>query len=123
MGWAINVLALPVASVLTLACAVTAGAFCVSPALAAAPLLVASLAARALLTLVQTGRPFRSGRAPRPAFSWPAALLFALGLLGVALGVKRSGWLVAVALGAVLGRPLPRDATAAGAHCAPGGPW
>ena len=106
VGWATNVLALPVASVLTLACAVTAGAFCVSPALAAAPLLVASLAARALLTLVQTGAAVPLGTISSPGFPWPATVLFALGLLGVALGVKRSGWLVAVALGAVLGRPL-----------------
>jgi competence protein ComEC len=106
VGWATNVLALPVASILTLACAITAGAFCVSPALAAAPLLVASLAARALLRLVESGAAVPLGTVSSPGFPWPATVVFALGVLGAALGVRRSGWLVAVALGAVLGRPL-----------------
>ena len=106
VGWATNVLALPVASILTLACAITAGAFCVSPAFAAAPLLVASLAARALLRLVESGAAVPLGTVSSPGFPWPATVVFALGLLGAALGVRRSGWLVAVALGAVLGRPL-----------------
>ncbi|HZJ55177.1 MAG TPA: DNA internalization-related competence protein ComEC/Rec2, partial [Myxococcaceae bacterium] len=106
VGWAMNVLALPVASVLTLACAVTAGAFCLSPALAALPLAVASLAARALLALVSAGAAVPLGTLSSPAFPWPAALAFALGLLGVALGVRRSGWVVAATVAAVLARPL-----------------
>jgi len=106
VGWVVNVLALPVASVLTLACAVTAGAFCLSPALAAAPLLVASLSARALLALVRAGAEVPLGVLPSPSFSWPAAATFALGLLGVALGVRRAGWLVALAMAAVFSRPL-----------------
>ena len=106
VGWATNVLALPVASVLTLACALSAGAFCISPGLAAAPLLVASVAARALLALVRLGAGVPIGTLASPGFPWPATVAFALGLLGVALGVRRSGWLVAMALGAVLGRPL-----------------
>ncbi len=106
VGCVVNVLALPVASVLTLACAVTAGAFCLSPALAAAPLLVASLAARALLALVGAGAAVPLGVLPSPSFSWPAGAAFALGLLGVALGVRRSGWVVALAVAAVLARPL-----------------
>ena len=106
VGWATNVVALPVASVLTLASAVTAGVFCVSPALAAAPLLVASATARALLALVSAGAAVPLGTLSSPGFPWPATLAFALGLLGVALGVRRSGWVVALALAAVLGRPF-----------------
>jgi len=106
VGWATNVVALPVASVLTLACAITAGAFCVSPVLAAPPLWVASVAARALLALVRMGAAVPLGTVPSPGFPWPATVAFTLGLLGVALGVRRSGWLVALALGAVLGQPL-----------------
>jgi competence protein ComEC len=106
VGWATNVVALPVASVLTLACAITAGAFCVSPALATPPLLLASLAARALLALVRTGADVPMGTLASPGFPWPATIVFALGLLGVALGVRHCGWLVALALGTVLGRPL-----------------
>jgi competence protein ComEC len=102
----VNVLALPVASVLTLGCALTAGAFCLSPGLAAAPLVVASLAARALLALVRAGAEVPLGVLPSPSFSWPAAAAFGLGLLGVALGVRRAGWVVAVAMAAVLARPL-----------------
>ncbi|HVP62074.1 MAG TPA: DNA internalization-related competence protein ComEC/Rec2 [Myxococcaceae bacterium] len=105
VGWAVNVVALPVASVLTLACAVTAGAFCLSPALAAAPLWVASLAARALLALVRAGAAVPFGVLPSPSFSWPAAAAFGLGLLGVALGVRRAGWVVALAMAAVLAGP------------------
>lgn len=105
-GVAVNVLALPVASVLTLACALTAGAFLVAPALAAAPLPIASLAAQALLALVRAGASVPLGVLPSPGFPWPAALLFALGLLGVALGVRRAGWVAAVAMGVVLARPL-----------------
>ena len=117
VGWATNVVALPVASVLTLASAITAGAFCVSPELATAPLLVASLSARALLALVRTGAGVPMGTLSSPGFPWPATLAFALGLLGIALGVRRSGWVVAMALGAVLGQPLlesraPLDLTA-----------
>src|SRR5262249_10946562 len=106
VGWLTNVLALPVTSVLTLACAMTAGVYCVSPPLAAAPLWVASVAARALLALVRAGAAVPFGTLASPSFPWPATLAFALGLLGVALGVRRSGWLVALALAAVLGRPL-----------------
>jgi competence protein ComEC len=106
VGWVTNVITLPVASVLTLACAVTAGAFCISPGLAAAPLWVASVAARALLALVRTGAAIPLGTLSSPGFSWPAALVFGLGLLGVALGVRRSGWVVALAVAAVLGRPF-----------------
>ena len=106
VGWVTNVVALPVASVLTLASAVTAGVFCVSPALATAPLAVASLAARALLALVRVGAAVPLGTLSAPGFPWPATVVFALGLLGVALGVRRSGWVVALALAAVLGRPL-----------------
>ena len=46
------------------------------------------------------------GVLPPPSFAWPAAFAFALGLLGVALGVRRSGWLVVGATVAVLGGPL-----------------
>ena len=106
VGWVTNVVALPVASVLTLASAVSAGLFCVSPALAAAPLLVASVAARALLALVRAGAAVPLGTLSSPGFPWPATLAFALGLLGVALGVRRSGWVVALTLAGVLGRPL-----------------
>jgi competence protein ComEC len=106
IGCAVNVLALPVASLLTLSCAATAGAFCVSPALATLPLLVASVAARALLALVRAGAAVPFGVLPLPAFPWPATLAFALGLLGLALGVRRAGWLAAGALGVVLLRPL-----------------
>jgi competence protein ComEC len=106
VGWAVNVVALPVASVLTLACAITAGAFCLSPALAALPLLVASTAARGLLALVRVGAAVPFGVLPAPSFSWPAALAFALGLLGVALGVRRARWLVVASTVAVLGAPL-----------------
>ncbi len=106
VGWAVNVVALPVASVLTLACAITAGAFCLSPALAALPLLVASTAARGLLALVRVGAAVPFGVLPAPSFSWPSALAFALGLLGVALGVRRAGWLVGASTVAVLGGPL-----------------
>ncbi|HET9158557.1 MAG TPA: ComEC/Rec2 family competence protein, partial [Myxococcaceae bacterium] len=106
VGWVTNVVALPVASVLTLASAVTAGVFCVSPALAAAPLLVASVAARALLAIVRAGAAAPLGTLSSPGFPWPAALAFALGLQGVALGVRRSGWVVAMALAVVLGRPF-----------------
>ncbi|MGZ6080720.1 MAG: ComEC/Rec2 family competence protein, partial [Myxococcaceae bacterium] len=102
VGWAVNVVALPVASVLTLACAITAGAFCLSPALAALPLLVAATAARALLALVRIGAAVPFGVLPSPSFSWPAALAFAFGLLGVALGVRRAGWLVVASTAAVL---------------------
>ena len=108
IGWLTNVVALPVASVLTLACALTAGMFCLSPVLAAAPLLVASLAARALLALVRAGAAVPLGTLPSPGFPWPATLAFALGLLGVALGVRRSGWVAALALAVVLGRPFLR---------------
>ena len=106
VGWAVNVVAVPVATVLTLACAVTAGAFCLSPALAGLPLLVAAAAARSLLTLVRAGAAVPFGVLPSPSFAWPAAFTFALGLLGVALGVRRSGWLVVCATVAVLGGPL-----------------
>ena len=106
VGWVTNVVALPVASVLTLASAVTAGVFCVSPALAAAPLGVASVAARALLALVRAGAAVPLGTLSSPGFPWPAALAFALGLLGVALGVRRSGWVVAGVVTVVLVRPL-----------------
>jgi competence protein ComEC len=106
VGWLTNVVALPVASVLTLASAVTAGVFCVSPALAVVPLQVASVAARALLSLVSVGAAVPLGTLSSPGFPWPAALAFALGLLGVALGVRRSGWIVALAVALVLGRPL-----------------
>ena len=106
VGWAVNVVAVPVASVLTLACAVTAGTFCLSPALAGLPLLLAATAARALLALVRVGAAVPFGVLPSPSFSWPATLAFALGLLGVALGVRRSGWLVVAATVAVLGGPL-----------------
>ena len=123
VGWAVNVVALPVASVLTLACAITAGAFCLSPALAALPLLVASSAARGLLALVRVGAAVPFGVLPSPSFSWPAALAFALGLLGVALGVRRAGWLVVASTLAVLGGPAPRAAAATRAHRAPGRPW
>lgn len=105
VGWAVNVVALPVASVLTLACAITAGAFCLSPTLAALPLLVASTAARALLALVRVGAAVPFGVLPSPSFSWPAALAFVLGLLGVALGVRRAGWLAVASTLAVLGGP------------------
>ena len=106
VGWVTNVVALPVASVLTLASAVTAGVFCVSPPLAAAPLWVASLAARALLALVRAGAAVPLGTLSSPGFPWPATVAFVLGLLGVALGVRRAGWVVALAFAAVLGRPL-----------------
>jgi competence protein ComEC len=106
VGWAVNVVAVPVASLLTLACAVTAGTFCLSPALAGLPLLLAATAARALLALVRVGAAVPFGVLPSPSFSWPAALAFALGLLGVALGVRRSGWLVVAATVSVLGGPL-----------------
>jgi len=106
VGWAVNVVAVPVASVLTLACALTAGAFCISSTLAALPLAVASLAARALLALVRLGAEVPFGVLPSPSFGWRAALAFALGLLGVALGVRRAGWLAAGAMAAVLGAPL-----------------
>jgi competence protein ComEC len=106
VGWAMNVVALPVASVLTLACAVTAGAFCLSPALAGAPLLVASFAARLLLALVRAGAAVPFGVLPSPAFAWPAALAFGAGLVAVALGVRRAGWVVALALAFVLLHPL-----------------
>jgi competence protein ComEC len=106
VGWAMNVVALPVASVLTLACAVTAGAFCLSPALATAPLLVASVAARLLLALVRAGAAVPFGVLPSPAFAWPAAVAFGAGLLGVALGVRRAGWVAALALAFVLVHPL-----------------
>ena len=106
VGWAVNVVAVPVASVLTLACAVTAGAFCLSPALAGLPLLVAAAAARALLALVRAGAAVPFGVFPSPSFAWPTAFIFAPGLLGVALGVRRSGWLVVGATVAVLGGPL-----------------
>ncbi len=106
VGWVVNVIALPVASVLTLACAVTAGAFCLSPALASLPLAVASLAARALLALVSAGAAVPLGTLSSPAFPWPATLAFALGLLGMALGVRRSGWLVVATLAVVLVRPV-----------------
>ncbi|HSP19016.1 MAG TPA: ComEC/Rec2 family competence protein, partial [Myxococcaceae bacterium] len=106
VGWAVNVVAVPVASVLTLACAVTAGAFCLSPPLAAVPLEVASVAARGLLALVRVGAEVPFGVLASPSFSWPAALAFALGLLGVALGIRRTGWLALGAFVAVLGGPL-----------------
>ena len=107
VGWATNVFALPVASVLTLACAATAGALLrLAGARGRPPPSLASLAARALLTLVQAGAAVPLGTVSSPGFPWPAAVVFALGLLGLALGVRRCGWLVAVALGAVLGRPL-----------------
>ena len=106
VGWAVNVLALPVASALTLACAVTAGVFCLSPALAAGPLVIASLAARALLWLVRAGAAVPFGTLSSPGFPWPAALAFTLGLVGVALGVRRSGWIVVLTAMAVLTRPL-----------------
>jgi len=106
VGWLTNVVALPVASVLTLACAVTAGMFCISPSLAAPPLLVASVASRALLAIVRAGAAVPLGTLSSPGFPWPATLVFALGLLGVALGVRRSGWAAALALAVVLGRPL-----------------
>ena len=106
VGWAVNVVALPLASVLTLACAVTAGAFCLSPALASAPLLVASIASRLLLALVRAGAAVPFGVLPSPAFAWPATLAFGAGLLGVALGVRRAGWIVALALAFVLVHPL-----------------
>ena len=106
VGWAVNVVALPVASVLTLACAVTAGAFCLSPALGTAPLAVASVAARLLLDLVRAGAAVPSGVLAAPAFSWPAALAYGLGLLGVAIGVRRAGWVVALAMAWVLAHPL-----------------
>ena len=105
VGWAVNVLALPVVSVLTLASAVTGGAFCLSPALAGLPLLVAEHSARLLLALVRVGAAVPWGVAPFPSFAWPAALAFGLGLLGVALGVRRAGWLAAFAVAAVLVRP------------------
>jgi competence protein ComEC len=106
VGWAVNVLALPVASVLTLACAVTGGAFCLSPALASLPLLAAGHAARLLLTLVRAGAAVPCGVVPFPSFAWPLGLAFGLGLLGVAVGVRRAGWLAAIAVAVVLGRPL-----------------
>jgi competence protein ComEC len=106
VGWAVNVVALPLASVLTLACAVTAGAFCLSPALASAPLLVASIASRMLLALVRAGAAVPFGVLPSPAFAWPAALAFGAGLLGLALGVRRAGWVVALALAFVLVHPM-----------------
>ena len=106
VGWAVNVLALPVASVLTLTSAAAGGLFCLSPALAAAPLLVAGGAARALLALVRAGAAVPAGVLTTPSFSWPAALAFGLGLLGVALGVRRAGWVAIVAMLAVLARPL-----------------
>ncbi len=106
VGWAVNVLALPVASVLTLACALSAGAFCLAPALAVAPLVVASLAGRALLALVRAGAAVPLGVLPSPSFSWPAAAAFGLGLVAVALGVRRAGWVVGLAMTAVLVRPL-----------------
>ena len=105
-GWAVNVVALPVATVLTLACAGTAAAFCLSPALAATPLAVASWSARALLLLVRAGAGVPFGVLPSPSFPWPAAVAFGTGLLGVALGVRRAGWLAAVAMAVVLARPL-----------------
>ena len=106
VGWMMNVIALPVASVLTLACAVTAGTFCLSPALASLPLGVASVSARALLALVSAGAAVPLGTLSSPAFPWPAALAFGLGLLGVALGIRRSGWLVAGTFAVVLVRPV-----------------
>ncbi|HUM12360.1 MAG TPA: DNA internalization-related competence protein ComEC/Rec2 [Myxococcaceae bacterium] len=106
VGWAMNVLALPVASVLTLACALAAGAFCLSPPLAAPPLVVASLAGRALLALVRAGAAVPLGVLPSPSFCWPATVAFGLGLVAVALGVRRAGWVVALAMTAVLVRPL-----------------
>ena len=106
VGWLVNVVALPVTSVLTLASAVTAGAFCLAPSLAAFPLVLASLSARALLALAQAGSAVPFGTLSSPAFPWPAALAFVLGLLGVALGIRRSGWLVVATLAAVLARPL-----------------
>ncbi len=106
VGWAVNVIALPVASVLTLASAVTGGLFCLSPALAAAPLRVASGAAQALLALVRAGAAVPAGVLTTPSFPWPAALAFGLGLLGVALGVRRAGWVAVLAMLAVLARPL-----------------
>src|SRR5262249_1714201 len=106
VGWLPTVVAPPVASVLTLACAVTAGMFCVSPSLAAPPLLVASVAARALLAIVRAGAAVPLGTLSLPGFPWPATVVFGLGLLGVALGVRRSGWVVVLARAAVLGRPL-----------------
>src|SRR5262249_35806401 len=79
---------------------------------AAAPLLVASVAARALLALVRTGAAVPLGTLSSPGFPWPATLAFTLGLLGLALGVRRCGWVVALALATVLARPLlgPRPA-------------
>jgi competence protein ComEC len=106
VGWIVNVIALPVASVLTLACAVTGGTFCLSPALASLPLVVASVAARVLLALVSAGAAVPLGTLSSPAFPWPAAVTFGLGLLGVALGVRRSGWLVAATFAVVLVRPM-----------------
>ncbi|HET6983281.1 MAG TPA: ComEC/Rec2 family competence protein, partial [Myxococcaceae bacterium] len=106
VGWAVNVVALPVASVLTLACAGTAGAFCLAPARASAPLVVASIASRLLLALVRAGAAVPFGVLPTPAFAWPAALAFGAGLLGVALGVRRAGWVVALATAFVLVHPL-----------------
>src|SRR5262249_5780936 len=70
--------------------------------------LVASIAARALLALVRAGSAVPLGTLSSPGFPWPATLAFALGLLGVALGVRRSGWVVALTFSAVLGRPLVR---------------
>jgi len=105
VGCVVNVLALPVASALTVACALSAGAFCLTPALAAGPLWIASRAAGALLGLVRAGAAVPGGVVALPSFSWPFALAFAAGLLGFALGVRRAGWLAALAVAAVLLRP------------------
>ena len=105
-GVVVNVVALPLCSVLTLLAASAGGAFCIAPALASPPLWLGGLAARALLRLVRFASDVPGGVLPMPGFGPLTALAFAIGVVALALGRRRMAWLAPLAVAAVLLGPV-----------------